>query len=235
MGFNFVVQDSAIAIAAADLNPAMLNLDILRYSGVVPAEWELSRAPVHTPRAAQIFFKNGINIVAEGNQVVIIEPLEGDLDLQAPQLAQQYVRAFPNLQYQGFTTNLRGYLPTNYPAGQYVCDTWLAPGPWQEGCARAALNLIYKGDRAPLQLALTEAMLQTKQGETIPIVLFNGRYGYAAQGETSAENCGYLTSCFGHIHEDLNHYIATVNQKFIQPYPSAKGEVQPLRVLSAVS
>ncbi|MFQ4137983.1 hypothetical protein PGN35_016835 [Nodosilinea sp. PGN35] len=235
MGFNFVVQDSAIAIAAADLNPAMLNLDILRYSGVVPADWELSRAPVYTPRAAQIFFENGINIVAEGNQVVIVEPLEGDLDLQAPRLAQQYVRAFPKLQYQGFTTNLRGYLPTDYPAGRYVCDTWLAPGPWQEGCARAALNLIYKGDRAPLQLALTEAMLQTKQGETIPIVLFGGRYGYAVQSENVEENCDYLTSCFGHIREDVEHYTNTVNQKFIQPSLRLMREAQPQRVLSTVS
>lgn len=234
MHSDFLVQDCAIAIAAADLNPAMLNLDILRYSGVIPANWETAKQPVYGPSAAQIAFKNGVNIVAEGRQFVIIEPLEGDIRLHAASdIAQQYIRAFPNLQYKGFTFTLRGYLPTDYPAGQYVCEKWLASGPWQEGCDRAALNLVYKSERAPLQLALTEAMLQTKTEETISIVLFNGRYGYAAKGDTAEEKCRYLSSCFGHLQSDAEHYMNTISTKFVKTVEIAQMAEQPQLALSA--
>jgi hypothetical protein len=234
MGFNFVVQDSAIAIAASDLNPAMLNLDILRYSGVIPADWEVAKSPIYAPGGAQIVFKNGVNIIAEGHQVAVVEPLESEINLQSLSVVQQYVRAFPNLRYEGFTTSIRSYVPTDYPAGRYVCDTWLAAGPWQDDCARAAINLVYKGERAPLQLALTEAMLQTKQKETISIVLFSGRYGYAAHGETSEEKCRYLTSCFGHIPSDVEYYINIIKSKFIEPSFGSTTENEPQLVLSTV-
>ncbi len=136
--------------------------------------------------------------------------------------------------FEHFTTSIRSYVPTDYPAGRYVCDTWLAAGPWQDDCARAAINLVYKGERAPLQLALTEAMLQTKQKETISIVLFSGRYGYAAHGETSEEKCRYLTSCFGHIPSDVEYYINIIKSKFIEPSFGSTTENEPQLVLSTV-
>ncbi|MEM8610580.1 MAG: hypothetical protein AAGF93_01070 [Cyanobacteria bacterium P01_H01_bin.105] len=234
---SFRAQDCAIAIAAADLNPAMINPDILRYSGVIPSDWEIAQKPVYTPQVVQITFKNGINLIAEGKQIALAAALDLDEDTlsKTSSIAQQYVRAFPNLKYQGVTFNIRGYLPTDYPPGRYICDTWLASGPWQDDCARAALNFIYKSERAPLQLAVTEAMMKTKEEKMISIVLFNGRYGYAAKGKTTTEKCQHLSSQFLHLQNDVEHYINIVNQKFVKPAVTAQAAITPQPVLSAVS
>ncbi len=216
---SFAAQDQAIAIVAADLNPAMMNPDILRYSGVIPAEWEIKGTPVYTPRQVHIAFTNGVNILAEGHQVMFAEPFEADTKIVT--LAQQFIRAFPNLQYKGSTLNLRGYLPTEYPPGRYVADTWLARGLWQDDCVRAALNLVYKRSltdadtHPPLELALTEAMMKTKAEKDTSIVLFTGRYGYAAKGETSKEIGAYLAAKFEGVQTDIEHYLSIVNQKFV--------------------
>ncbi|PSR19487.1 hypothetical protein C8255_01970 [filamentous cyanobacterium CCP3] len=229
-----MVQDCAIAIAASDLNPAMLNLDILRYSGIVPADWDVAQPPTYAPGMGRIVFKNGINIIAQGRQIAVVEPLEGELNLQSSAIMREYVRAFPNLHYEGFTTSIRSYLPTGYPAGHHVCNTWLAAGPWQDDCARAAINLVYKREGTPLQLALTEAMLQSQQKEPIAIVLFSGCYSYVAHGETPEEKCSYLTSCFGHIQTDIEHCISVIKSKFLKPSFELEPEIETQRVLSTV-
>lgn len=39
------IQEIAITLAAKNLNPAMLSEDFLKFSGIVPNEWELSKQP----------------------------------------------------------------------------------------------------------------------------------------------------------------------------------------------
>ena len=48
-------------------------------------------------------------------------------------------------------------------------------------------------------------------------MLFNGRYGYAVKGDAAEEKCDSLSSHFEHIQTDVEHYINTVNTKFIEP------------------
>ncbi|MEM6255386.1 MAG: hypothetical protein AAF821_20925 [Cyanobacteria bacterium P01_D01_bin.156] len=232
---SFMAQDCAIAITAADLNPAMVNPAILRYSGVIPQDWEIAQKPVHTPQAVQITFNNGINLIAEGRQIVFAAALGRDTLLQLSSVAQEYLRAFPNLQYKGVTFTARGYLPTEHPPGRYICDTWLSSGAWQDDCARAALNLVYPSEQAPLQLAVTEAMMKTKEDKTIAIVLFNGRYGYAAKGETPAERGQSLSSHFSNLSTDVEHYINIVNNKFVRPGLSSATKIEAQPALSTVA
>ncbi|MFM6738339.1 MAG: hypothetical protein ACKPJT_23095, partial [Microcystis panniformis] len=59
------IQEFSIAITAKSLNPAMLTVDFLKYSGIVPPDWELNSQPVLNPNYAQVNFQNGIGIVAQ--------------------------------------------------------------------------------------------------------------------------------------------------------------------------
>jgi hypothetical protein len=45
----------------------------LRYSGIIPEDWELARQPVRTPQAAQVSYQNGISIVAYADRTVFVE------------------------------------------------------------------------------------------------------------------------------------------------------------------
>lgn len=59
------VQEIGISIAAKDLNPSALNPDFLKYSDIIPSDWELARPPVYTNRMVQIVFKNGLSLIAQ--------------------------------------------------------------------------------------------------------------------------------------------------------------------------
>lgn len=87
------VQELVIVIAAKNNNPTILTVDFLKYSGIIPSDWELARQPVLTNSAAQVIFTNGVSIVAETNRVIFIEQVaDKSADAIAiPLLARKYV------------------------------------------------------------------------------------------------------------------------------------------------
>lgn len=127
------VQEWVIVIAAKNNNPTILTVDFLKYSGIIPSDWELARQPVLTNSAAQVIFTNGVSIVAETNRVIFIEQV-ADKSANAiaiPLLARKYVETLPNAEYQAIGLNPRGYASfddSEDAAHNYVSQTLLAPG-----------------------------------------------------------------------------------------------------------
>lgn len=65
MNQSLVGQELVIIIAAKSNKPTILSPDFLKYSAIIPAEWELTRRPIYTNRVAQVIFQKSISIVAE--------------------------------------------------------------------------------------------------------------------------------------------------------------------------
>lgn len=82
------IQELAIAITAKSLNPAMLTVDFLKYSGIVPPDWELNGQPVLNPNYAQVNFQNGIGIVAQPRKITFVEMINSpdSLNLKLPEI-----------------------------------------------------------------------------------------------------------------------------------------------------
>jgi hypothetical protein len=76
MSQSLITQEFGIIIAAKNHKPTILNPDFLKYSGIVPTEWELARQPIYTQSVSQVAFINGIVIIAEPTRVMFIEAIE---------------------------------------------------------------------------------------------------------------------------------------------------------------
>jgi hypothetical protein len=70
------IQELALALTAKNHSPTFLNSDFLKYSGIVPPDWELARPPILDPQISQVAFTNGLNIVAQSNAITFIEALK---------------------------------------------------------------------------------------------------------------------------------------------------------------
>jgi hypothetical protein len=91
------IQELALSLTAKNHSPTLLNSDFLKYSGIVPTDWELARPPIFSPQISQVAFTNGTNIVAQSNAITFIEslstkPLE---DTKIPAIIRKYVEALP--------------------------------------------------------------------------------------------------------------------------------------------
>ncbi|GAB1540617.1 hypothetical protein NUACC21_32860 [Scytonema sp. NUACC21] len=229
MSQQLVVQDLVIVVAAKNHSPSILNPDFLKYSGIVPQDWNLARQPIYTNSAAQVVFTNGISIIAEPNRVIFISPI-GDKtmsELNIAEIARKYVQTLPNVEYEAVGINPRGYVAfagSPDAARLYMASTLLCPGAWQsegDSPVRASLNLVYKFQRAPFYLSITEAALRNEDETTTPIVMFSGSFSYELSGESGVEKISDLHKCIQNWQTDLNTYSDIINHKFLNTISSS--------------
>ncbi|WLT39347.1 hypothetical protein NON20_07295 [Synechocystis sp. B12] len=57
------ILEISISIAVKELDPTLVNEQFLKFSGIVPNEWELNQQPVVSKAGSQLVFKNGLSIV----------------------------------------------------------------------------------------------------------------------------------------------------------------------------
>lgn len=241
MNSNLVVQELVIVIAAKNLSPTILNPDFLKYSGIIPADWELARQPIYTKSVAQVAFQNGISVVAEPQRVMFMEAIEGkdNASLLVPAIARKYVETLPNVDYQAMGLNPRGYVTFDKEqdtARNYLSETLLSPGPWQEpgiSPVRTTVNFAYTLEHGPFNLSVSEASLRQQDETNAPIVLFSGNFSYDIASMTGSEKLQSLYQALSNWEADLTNYKDIVNTKFLAKVAETKVLIPDVFAMSA--
>ncbi|MGK7943333.1 MAG: hypothetical protein AB4058_02570 [Microcystaceae cyanobacterium] len=217
------IQELALTIAAKNLNPTMLSEEFLKFSGVVPQEWELARQPSISPNFSQVTFKNGINVVAQPRSITFVEQMGNrQLDeLQVSNLASQYVTKLPNAEYTNLSISPKSVVPLpGDPDGarQFITGKLLAPGPWQDfgnKPLQAGLNLVYQLENCQLNLSINQAQIQIPEQSSIPALLFAGNFNYKVEGNNHQERLGKLEVGLKAWQQDIEAFREIVNQRFL--------------------
>ena len=213
------IQEITITVAAQNMTPTMLSEDFLKFSGIIPSDWELAKEPIMNPNYAQLTFQNGLTMVAQPGSLTFTEPIRSN-QVQAPQVARQYVLKLPHAQYQALNLTPKILVPLSgdpEAARNYIAETLLAPGPWQEVDrvpVRAGISLMYPLGRCQLTLNINEARIQPPNQEAIPALLFAGNFGYQV-----AEEEPRLSQLEQHLEQwqsDWQSFKVIVNQRFLQ-------------------
>lgn len=235
MSQKLVIQDLVIVLAARNHSPSIVNSEFLKYSGIIPQDWKLSRQPVYTQQNAQLTFTdskdNVISIVAETNRIIFMEAI-GNRDissLQIASIASKYAQALPNMEFEAVGINPRGYV--SFPkeedaARKYMVENLLCPGAaWQsEGSKpmRASVNLVYSYERASMYLNISEAALRKEDETSTPIVMFNGSFSYELEAETKEDKRENLDKAVENWQIDVATYSELVNNKFLAQLPEVE-------------
>ena len=217
------IQELSIILGIRNQNPALLNLDFLKGSGVVPRDWELQRPPVLSAGSSQIMFKNGINIVANPQSVTCSQSLgtNAQEEVEVARVVRNYVSTLPNLDYLAIGINPRSFVTfENQPDGarKFMAETLLAPGSWQEiGSApiQSRVDVIYTLQGRQLRLTIAEAALQIPDKQPIPAVLFAGNFHYDLAGEMGEQRVRCLHQRLENWQTDLETYQDIVVNKFL--------------------
>jgi hypothetical protein len=220
MNQNLEVQELSLVIAVERQDPSLLTPDFLRYSGIIPQDWELSRQPVRTQQAAQVSYQNGISILAYADRTVFVETLSDKIPegIELPSIAQRYSKVLRNLEFRAVGINFRGHVlfpGTENSAHHYLCNGLLNPGGWQNvGTApmRAGLNLIYTLERNTLNLSVQEAKLQLPEKESVPVVIFGANFETPIASDSAVEQQTQLHEALQSWHLDLASYRQVVDQ-----------------------
>lgn len=226
-----VIEELSIIIAAQDLTPTMMSQDFLKFSGIIPKEWELSQQPVLNPNFAQLNFTNGIGITAQPRSINISESLGNKKpeELGIHSVASKYIEKLPHAEYVGLSFSPKILIPfPNDPEAvrQYITGNLLGSGAWKKigkVPVKAGINLMYLLDRCQLTLNISEARLQQADKQAIMAILFAGNFNYNVNPEANQENrLAQITKFIDNWQTDLEEFREIVNQKFLQ---SGRGDL----------
>ncbi|WP_066382728.1 MULTISPECIES: hypothetical protein [unclassified Anabaena] len=222
MSQMFQEQELLIAIAVRQQNPTILTADFLKYTGIIPSDWELAKPPVMTNNAAQVVFQNGVSVIAEVNRIIFAEAIANKepQDVQAPAIAHKYIETVKQVNYQGIGINLRGFVlgeSNNQSGRNYIFNQLLQPGAWQNfGSApmQASMRFVYTLDETQLFLEVNEAQLQYPDQTTKPAVLFSANFSRAIAQEQPTERLAAISAVIDEWQTDLATLKSLVDTKF---------------------
>jgi hypothetical protein len=229
MTTNLQIQEIAIALTAKNLNPGALNPDFLKYTGIIPSDWELARQPVYNNGLVQLFFNNGFGIVVQPNQIILLEAIAGKTgnDMQVAKIANQLVEKLSQLEYQGVGINPRGLLifDSEADAQKYIWSKLLTPGSWREfgeGEVNAALQLNYRLQQGVLNLGINQVNVQLGEKQ-LGGILFSGSFNYPLPNN-SATKIQYLQQLINNWQNDLVTFQQFLVDKFL-PSPETASNI----------
>lgn len=223
---NNFIEEISLTIVAKDLTPTMISQDFLKFSGIVPREWELAQQPVSNPNYSQLSFTSGVSINAQPRTVTINEPLTGKEleDLIIPKIAQKYLEKLPHAEYVGLSFSPKILVP--FPtapqlARQFITNNLLASGSWKkigQVPVQAGINLMYYLERCQLTISISEAKLQNSQQSKIGAILFSGNFNYNVNlGQNNlTDRTTQMTAFWSNWQQDLTEFRDIVSQKFLE-------------------
>jgi hypothetical protein len=223
MRSNLTLQELAIAITAKNLNPTVLNPDFLKYTDIIPSDWEPARPPIYTNQSVQIVFQSGVAIVAQPNRVIFLEALNDKTlqNVQVAAIAGRYVEKLPNVEYEAVGINPKGYVTFPEPNGayQYFLENILASGSWQrfgQAPVKAAVQLAYTLERSQLNLTINEATLQLPEEQALPAVLFSGNFNYEITANSRDDRLQETQRFLESWQADLETFRSLIDTQFLQ-------------------
>ena len=219
------IEEVSIIIAAQDLTPTMMSQDFLKFSGIIPKEWELSQQPVLNPNFAQLNFKSGVNINAQPRTITISESLGSKKleELNLAKVASKYIEKLPHAEYMGLSCSPKILIP--FPTApetvrQYITNTLLGSGPWKKigrVPVQAGVNLMYLLDRCQLTMSISEARLQQSQKQSITAILFSGNFNYNINPkDEKSDRITQINQFLGNWRSDFEEFRIIVDQKFLE-------------------
>ena len=218
------MEEFTISIAAKNLDPTMLNPDFLKFSGIVPNEWELAKQPTNSPGGSQVNFQNGVNVISQPGSISFIEAMANkDLkQLQFAQVAQKYVQKLPLAEYQAINISPKVIVPfleEEDGGKKFINERLLSPGPWHDfgnTSPQAALNLFYELEKCQFRLNINPARLQQANQTIISAVLFSGNFTYNLAEAVADERINQLIQIINNWDQDLEIFRELIYEKFLQ-------------------
>jgi hypothetical protein len=222
MSNSLQLSEIAIALVAKDLNPAVLNPDFLKYTGIIPTDWELANQPIYNNNLVQLVYKNGVGIIVQPNRLNVLEMIGGKApaEIQLATVALQLIEKLSQIEYQAVGINPKAFVnfPSVEDAYNYICGKLLAPGSWQEfggSKVNAALQLSYPLKRGTLNLAINQVNVQVGEQEITPAILFSGNLNYPLLGNTNTEKIQDLRQVIGNWQNDVKTFQDLLGEKFL--------------------
>ena len=178
---SFEIVDASVAILAQHHNPTILHHAFLTSQRIVPADWEpISDECITTPPFSAVKFANGLTITVEPSKLQVLDsqPPADCRDSAAPEIALNYSRALPHVQYTAAGVNFTAFREMNEPHS-FTESRFLARGPWNDAPLHLhgiGVTMRFDLEDATLRITVDSGKLTRDSSRVREGILIKGNY-----------------------------------------------------------
>ena len=223
------LQELSIVIAVRGFSPTLLTVDFLKYSGIIPIDWELARSPIINSQVSQVSFTSGVNVVAQMDSIIFSEVLDNKIQNETQEskmieIAHKYIEVLPNADYQAIIINPRIFLSfpdlinDNSLARYYIVNNFLSSGISNQASfkpTKAEILLTYTLAQRQLKISICEANLQLSNQPSQVSVLLSGSFVYEIFKEAISDRISQLHEFINNWQVDLKDFQKVILNHFI--------------------
>jgi hypothetical protein len=232
VNLSLILQELAIVVATPPQTAKILGLEFLKYSGIVPPDWEFDPAASQNQNGSvRIAFKNGVNIVTQGNRLIFAQAIANlpAKSIQAAAIARKYITTLPYATYESIGINVVGYVPFDAhdtKIKNYITRNILAPSLFADQRTtpiRAKTQLAYQLDQAQFNLDIEEVKIAQPHQTEVAAILFAANFDRPITGDRPEDRLKAIVHILDHWPSDLKLYQQMVINQFLKPAkPTAK-------------
>ncbi len=218
------IREIAVTLVLKEFDPSLVNEQFLKFSGIIPNEWELSQQPIIGKGGSQLVFKNGVSIVAQPRSVTFLEGMNDKSSeaVSVGKAASAFVEKLPNAQYTGITITPKCLIPLPTQtdgARKFITGNLLSPGPWQDlgkEPVQAAIELNYQLEGCQFNLKINQAALQIPDRQPVSALLFAGNFNYGLNNPNAQEKINVAKQYIDAWQSDLETFSVIIHDKFLE-------------------
>jgi hypothetical protein len=214
------IQSFSMVLVAVNQNPSILNPDFLKYNDIVPVEWDLGMPPISTPALSQVVYKNGFNIIAQGDKITLLQSDNKSLT-EVSEVSFKYVDTLPYLNYQAIGINFNGYVILDKIEKSYdfILDKLIAPGAWksfQGSSPSVAIQFVYPLSDATLSVGVQRGNMEDSFNNIVaPVLLFSANFHRDVVNSIDEERVLEVKKIIQSWQADFNTFHSLVEDTFL--------------------
>jgi hypothetical protein len=203
-----------VVLVAQNHNPTILNPDFLKYNHIVPENWSLKEKPICLEPMARVAFENGIQITAELDKVIFLEPIRNDKEIEKikiPEIAIKYINTLPHVKYMAVGINPKGHLSfaTENEAQNFIMGTFVNKNTWvhfDHTPNNVGFKFSYKLEKTVLTLSIEASLFNIPSEKPVPVVLFAANFHHNIIGDTQDTKLNNLSAIIKDWRKDVDTY-----------------------------
>jgi hypothetical protein len=212
---RFDLTELSIVIVAENHSPTVLNPDFLKFNGIVPKEWVVSKPPLCAHPVSQVEYQNGVRITAELDKLIFFkpEPTKSDSDTTISDIAKRYVNTLRHVNYKAVGINPRGHIkfPSKERLTTYFADNLLRKGAWADfwgGIHSISIKLRYESDFGIYNIGIDQAYLRTDKSREESLLSISGNFHHPIASSPMMESYEKVVEIIDNIDSDLDQCLA---------------------------
>lgn len=212
-------EDMMISLFSPQINPHQFSVNKLKEMDIIPVDWQLSKPVLSKPTSLQFYFKSGIIIVINRENISFVAKISKNA-VNLGEIINKFVVKFSQYNWQRIQIHVRRLisLPGDKENGaKFINETLLHSKKWDIlgiKPVKAQVTFMYSFSENPLMINITDVQVKDKDKKIKSGLLFKGIFNYNLSKKFNTKMT-YIHSIINNHYDNVQIFNQIIEENFL--------------------